>query len=183
MLFILGGLQLLEGDVPKTKSKYIILIKIFKVAKLTSVSLPNGLVVKLNWITWSENTSLWGSITVHLTCLFCLYIAALFMLNEQQFYLFGKIQSKQVSHTVILPPMVSVLWPDYFYYFELRHRLVMMTWVSKRHWLPDIKHNFWQNIGKIYRLLGREFCKTGFRFPETTPSAPIFNGKWNITFG
>ena len=38
----------------------------------------------------------WGSITVHLTsCLFCLDSAALLMMNEQQFYLFGQIQTSQ----------------------------------------------------------------------------------------
>ena len=40
----------------------------------------------------------------------CLDSAALFMLNEQQFYLFGEIQTSQTG-TMILPlPMVSVLW-------------------------------------------------------------------------
>ena len=35
-------------------------------------------------------------------CLFCLELAALLQLNEQQFYLFGQIQTSQTGHTVIL---------------------------------------------------------------------------------
>ena len=58
------------------------------------------------------NTNLKGSITEWLTsCLFCLGSAALLMLNEQQFYLFGQIQTSQTGgqQYVILPPMVSVV--------------------------------------------------------------------------
>ena len=46
-----------------------------------------------------ENTN-WRerSITVQLTyCLFCVDSAALLMLNEQQFYVFGKIQTSQIG--------------------------------------------------------------------------------------
>ena len=46
----------------------------------------------------AENTNLRGSITVQLTyCLFCVDSAALLMLNEQQFYVFGKIQTSQIG--------------------------------------------------------------------------------------
>ena len=45
-----------------------------------------------------KNTNLRGSITVLLTsCLFCLDSAALLMLNEQQIYLFGQIQTSQTG--------------------------------------------------------------------------------------
>ena len=65
---------------------------------------------------WPENTNLRGSITVCLTsCLFCLDSAALFMLNDQQFYLFGQIKTSQTGG---LPysdasPMVSVLCTEH----------------------------------------------------------------------
>ena len=46
----------------------------------------------------SENSNLKGSITVQLIlCLFCLDSAALLMLNELQFYLFGQIQNSQTE--------------------------------------------------------------------------------------
>ena len=45
-----------------------------------------------------ENTNLRGSITVRVTsCLFCLDSAALLMFDEQQFYLFGQIQTSQTE--------------------------------------------------------------------------------------
>ena len=48
--------------------------------------------------TQAENSSLEGSITVWLTsCLFRLDSADLLMLNEQQFYLFGQIQTSQTG--------------------------------------------------------------------------------------
>ena len=47
---------------------------------------------------YTENYNLRGSITLRLTsCLFCLDSAALRMLNEQQFYLFGQIQTIQTG--------------------------------------------------------------------------------------
>ena len=50
------------------------------------------------WIVSSENTNWRGSITVRLTsCLFCLELTALPKLNEQQFYLFGEIQTSQTG--------------------------------------------------------------------------------------
>ena len=58
------------------------------------------------------NTNLKGSITEWLTsCLFCLGSAALLMLNEQQFYLFGQIQTSPTDGQLYsdTSPMVSVL--------------------------------------------------------------------------
>ena len=44
----------------------------------------------------TENTYWRGSITVPMTsCLFCLELAGLLNLNEQQFYLFGQMQTCQ----------------------------------------------------------------------------------------
>ena len=60
----------------------------------------------------TDNTNLRGRITEWLTsCLFCLNEAALFMLNEQHFYLFGQILTikLEVSCTVMLRAMESVL--------------------------------------------------------------------------
>ena len=45
-----------------------------------------------------ENTNLRGSVTAWLTSwLFCLNSVALLLLNEQQFYLFGQIQTSQTG--------------------------------------------------------------------------------------
>ena len=45
-----------------------------------------------------ENTTLQEGITVQLTsCLFCLDSAALLILNEQQIYLYGQIQTSQTG--------------------------------------------------------------------------------------
>ena len=60
----------------------------------------------------AENTNLSESIIVQLTsCLFCMDSAALLMFSQQQLYLFveSKPVKQDVSHTVILPPVVSVL--------------------------------------------------------------------------
>ena len=64
------------------------------------------------------------------SCFLCLESAALLMLNEQQFYMFGQIQTSQkrggVSHTGILHPMVSVLWFRYQHWL-CRNRPVEVT--------------------------------------------------------
>ena len=62
---------------------------------------------------YTHNTNLRGSITVWLTsCLFYLELAAFFKLNEQQFYLFGQIQTSQKGGQPYsdTSPQVSVLW-------------------------------------------------------------------------
>ena len=49
-------------------------------------------------VTAAENTYFWGSITVWLTsCLFCLDSTALPTSIEQQFNLFGQIQTSQTG--------------------------------------------------------------------------------------
>ena len=45
---------------------------------------------------WSENSNLEGRIQLT-SCLFCLYSAALLLLNEQQLYLFGQILTSQTG--------------------------------------------------------------------------------------
>ena len=65
------------------------------------------------WRVDSENTNIKGNTTVRSTsCLFCLVSAALFMLNEQQFYPFGQIQTGQTGGQPYkdTSPMLSVLW-------------------------------------------------------------------------
>ena len=52
---------------------------------------------------------------VRLTGLFCLDSAALLMLNDQQFYLLGQIQTNQAGGQPYsdTSPMASVLWKEY----------------------------------------------------------------------
>ena len=56
---------------------------------------------------FKKNTNVRWVITTYLTYLFSLDSAALLSLNQHQLYLLGWIQ--EVSHTMILPPTVSVL--------------------------------------------------------------------------
>ena len=64
------------------------------------------------WTDIPESTNWMGNITVQLTsCLFCFKLTALFKLNEQQFYLFGQIQTNQTGGQPYndTSPSVSVL--------------------------------------------------------------------------
>ena len=65
------------------------------------------------WNVSAENTNLRWSLTVRLTsCVVCLDSAALFLFNEQQFYLFGQIQTSKTEGQLYsdTSPMLSVLW-------------------------------------------------------------------------
>ena len=74
----------------------------------------------LNYQTQSEKFMIGKiSITVRLTsCSFWLDSAALLMLNEQQFYLFGQIQISQTGgqlYSDTSPLMVSILWANHIF--------------------------------------------------------------------
>ena len=60
---------------------------------------------------FTENTNWKGNITVWLTSfLFCLELAALFKLNEQQFYMFGQIQTSQTGGQLLHLVLSGYLW-------------------------------------------------------------------------
>ena len=76
--------------------------------------------------------------TVQLTCLICLDSAALLMLNEQQLYLFGQIQtspsegqsySETVPYVSVLclrqPVILNVTIPIFYLCYKFTHALVL----------------------------------------------------------
>ena len=111
-----------------------------------------------NWYLRQKTLTLRGSngIVQLTSCLFCLDSAALLMLNEQQFYLFGQMQTSQTGRSAI--QWYFPLWWVFSAYWHFPHwsKFAKLTWfILTYNWENITMGNcqceamsFYSNIGR-----------------------------------